>query len=139
MFERLGTLTFVQYGWLLDSYSDWHIYLDGSRVLLKHSDFMETYICSEYDTHLNNIFITLLQTAIKELNHKRNINITFKQMISFHDTKVSKHTKDLQSFLSNILPNGELFLYDYVNDPNFIYKHENAYLISHSDYADFFL
>lgn len=139
MFERLGTLTFVQYGWILDSYSEWHIYLDGSRILLKYSDFMETYICGESDTHLNHIFITLLEIAINELKYKRDINITFKQMISFHDTNVSKHTKDLQTFLSNILPVGELFLYDYVNDTNFVYKHENTYLISHNDYVDFFI
>ena len=138
MFERLGIITFVSHGWIFDYYSDCHVYLDGSRILLKHEDYIETYICSETNMDLNFSFIQTLKTFIKLHNNNEPSFIDLKQLLSFRDNTRDNHTKDLQNFIINMLP-GKQFICNYENDPNFIYKKENSLLICHNDYADFFL
>ena len=138
MFERLGTITFMRRGWIFDTYSECHIYLDETRVLFKYKDFAETYICSEDDIQFNYVFIEQLKLCISLLKENQETNMTLKQLISYYSTQRDKHTVMLQQFILNILP-GTQFVYDYSNDPNFMYLKNNTYLISPGDYTEYFL
>lgn len=138
MFERLGIITFIRSGLFSDTFSNCHIYLDGSRVLLKYDDFAETYFCSENDIQLNFVFMEQLKMVIKLLQNHNDTNISLKQLISFHDNNTDQHTKDLQNLIINMLP-GTQIIHSYSNDPNFMYMPSNTYLICHNDYAEYFL
>ena len=138
MFERLGTITFKRCGWIIDTYSKCHVYVDKSRILLKYDSFAQTYICSEYNTELNYIFIEQLKAAIKYLKENNECNITLKQLISYHTQNKDEYTTELQSFLVDILP-GTQVLYNYENDENFMYMNDNTYLICHDDYTNYFM
>lgn len=138
MFERLGIITFLHKGWITNTYSDCHIYIDQSRVLLKYDSFIETYISSENDMHLNYIFIEQLKTFIKLFEKNDGIVMTLKHMIGYHDSRKDSHTKQLHNFIVQMLP-GTQILYSYCNDPRFMYKKENTLLIPHNDYAEYFL
>ena len=138
MFERLGTITFVNRGWFVDTYSECHIYIDGSRILLKYDDYAETYISSQDDVHLNYTFIGHLKNVIKQLREDEETYISLKQMISYHSNQKCEHTKSLHTFIIGMLP-GTQTVYSYSNDPSFMYKNVNTYVISHDDYVEYFL
>ena len=138
MFERLGTITFIRKGWIMNTYSECHIYLDGTRVLLKYDDFAETYLCSEQDMQLNYVFIEQLKLCISLLNENKDTNVSLKQLISYYSTQRDKHTVMLHQFILDILPGTQL-VYAYSNDPNFMYLKNHTYLICTNDYTEYFL
>ena len=133
MFEKICTLVFIRKGWVYDTYSNCHIYLDGTRVLLKYDDYIETYICSQYDIHFNHIFMGHIISIIKN----RSNNVTLKQLISYYSSKCDRHTQDLHNFIVNMLP-GTQIVNSYTTDSNFSYQKQHELLICKSDYFEHF-